>query len=192
MKALEVTVPEVYEEFLAGNFVIKRSNNYFNEVPGDHATEWVNKICKTAGGVVGITRTDQARDRFCITWSAKSTVTQKTKQMLGLLDDDEEVTTNRNDSQKARVKSEEAKVGDLMNKFGSLDVFGIEAKRNSDSQDEESKLISIATKDVRDNDIVSDLLSCEARGNDLVKSFTKERLEAVSYTHLTLPTNREV
>lgn len=60
MNALEVTIPEVYEEFLAGNFVIKRSNNYFNEVPADHATEWVNKIYKTAGGVVGITRTNQA------------------------------------------------------------------------------------------------------------------------------------
>ena len=33
---------------------------------------------------------------------------------------------------------------------------------------------------VCDNDIVSDLLSCEARGNDLVKSFTKERLEEKS------------
>jgi len=67
-----------------------------------------------------------------------------------------------------------------MNNFGSLDVFGIEAKRNSDSEYEESKLISIATKDVCDNDIVSDLLSCKARGNDLVKSFTKERLEEKS------------
>jgi len=46
--------------------------------------------------------------------SARSTVTQKTKQVLGLLDDDEEVTTNRNYSQKARVKSEEAKVADLI------------------------------------------------------------------------------
>ena len=58
-----------------------------------------------------------------------------------------------------------------------LDVFGVEAKRNSNSPDEELKLISIATKDVCDNDIVSDVLSCEARGNDTVKSFTQERLE---------------
>lgn len=70
--------------------------------------------------------------------------------MLGLLDDDEEVTTNRNDSQEARVKSE-AKVANLMNNFGSLDVFGIEAKRNSDSQAEKSKLTSIAIKDVCNN-----------------------------------------
>jgi len=54
-------------------------------------------------------------------------------------------------------------------------VFGIEAKRNSDSKDEESKLISIATKDVCDNDVVSDMLSC-----DLVKSFTKETPEEKS------------
>ena len=68
-------------------------------------------------------------------------------------------------------------MADLLNNFGSLDVFGIGAKRNRDSQDDESKLISITSKDVCDNDIVSDLLSCEAKGNDLVKSFTKERLE---------------
>ena len=44
MKALEVTAPEVYDEFLAGNFVVKRTNKYFNGVPADHATELVNKM----------------------------------------------------------------------------------------------------------------------------------------------------
>ena len=189
MKALEITAPEVYEEFLAGNFVVKRSNNYFNEVPVDHATEWVNKMCKTAGGVIGITRNDQARDRFCITWSARSAVTQKTKHMFGLLDDVEEISTNRNDSQKSRIKLEEANVSNLLKSFRSLDVFGIEARRNRDNEHKESNLLSIATKDVCDKNIVCDLLSCEARGIELVKSFTKERLEQKS-TDFFLP-NKE-
>ena len=56
-----------------------------------------------------------------------------------------------------------------------LGVFGIESKRNSDSQDEELKLLFITTKDVCDNDIVSDF--CLVKLGDIVKSFTKERLE---------------
>ena len=56
-----------------------------------------------------------------------------------------------------------------------LGVFGIESKRNSDSQDEELKHLFITTKDVCDNDIVSDF--CLVKLGDIVKSFTKERLE---------------
>ena len=39
MKSLEKTAPEIYAEFQAGNFVIKRSKNLFNQVPPDQATE---------------------------------------------------------------------------------------------------------------------------------------------------------
>ena len=56
-----------------------------------------------------------------------------------------------------------------------LGVFVIESKRSSNSQDEELKLLSITTKDVCDNDIVSDF--CLVKLGDIVKSFTKERLD---------------
>ena len=67
MKNLETTAPVVYSEFMAGNFVVKWGKGSFNQVSADHATEWVNRMCKAHNGIIGITRRDQARDKFCIT-----------------------------------------------------------------------------------------------------------------------------
>ena len=72
MVLLGKSAPEVYKEFMAGNCVVKLSKNAFNGVPADQATEWINGVCKSNGGIIGITKSDQARDRFCITWSIRS------------------------------------------------------------------------------------------------------------------------
>ena len=64
MENLETKAPEVHAEFIAGNFVVKRTNKRFNQVPADQATEWMNKTCKVQNG---ITRNVQARDKFCVT-----------------------------------------------------------------------------------------------------------------------------
>jgi len=44
-ECLEKEAPEVYDEFMSGNFVVKRSKCPFNQVSADHATEWINKMC---------------------------------------------------------------------------------------------------------------------------------------------------
>ena len=62
-KLLEKKAPKVYEEFMNGKFVLKRSQKYFNQVPPDQATEWTMQH-----GISGITKNDHARDKFCITW----------------------------------------------------------------------------------------------------------------------------
>ena len=38
MKLLEMTAPEVYAEFMQGNFVVKRTKRRFNQVPADQAS----------------------------------------------------------------------------------------------------------------------------------------------------------
>ena len=67
MKLLPKTAPEVYEAFLCGDFVTKETENSFNQIPDDQALEHVNRSGKVAGGLVGITRRDSARDRWCLT-----------------------------------------------------------------------------------------------------------------------------
>jgi len=67
MENLETKAPKVHVEFIAGNFVVKRTNKRFNQVLADQATEWMNKTCKVQNGIIGITRNDQARDKFCVT-----------------------------------------------------------------------------------------------------------------------------
>ena len=69
MKNSEVTHPDVLAEFVAGNFVVKKTSQRFNQISTDQALEHVNKICKVAGGLIGITRLESAMERRCLTFN---------------------------------------------------------------------------------------------------------------------------
>jgi len=45
------------EEIKKGNFVVKWNESRFNQVSPDHRLEWLNRIGKRGGGIVGITKT---------------------------------------------------------------------------------------------------------------------------------------
>ena len=50
MHQLESNHPDVNEQFMAGNFVVKKSKQNFNQLSTDQALEHVNKISKLLGG----------------------------------------------------------------------------------------------------------------------------------------------
>ena len=50
----------ILAEFKRGNFVIKRSDQKFNQVDPDQDQEWINGTEKICGGIVRITRTTSA------------------------------------------------------------------------------------------------------------------------------------
>jgi len=179
MKNLESTAPVVYREFMAGNFVVKMSKHFFNEVPADQATEWINKMCKATGGIIGITRKDTARDRFCITWSVRSQVSRDTGILFEQFSDEEETELHRKDSTPARINAEEEKVEALIQLLETQDVFRLPNKeKNLDIST--NKLVAISSKDVASDDICQDLLSCESRGKEMVEQFIRTRLDEKS------------
>ena len=185
MKGLPQTAPEVFREFLEGNFVIKRSNKRFNQVPMDQATEWMNRMCKLSNGIIGITRNDPARDRFCATWSERSRISHDTKSLLGLMDTDEAIST-RKEALPARLKNDEKAVNKLFCQFKRLDVFASNVTSCESNQEAlleneghsggSSQLISLATRDVASDDIKADLLQAEERGKSLLKKNVLDRL----------------
>ena len=61
---LETSHPDVYEKFMEGDFVVNTSRNTFNQISTDLTLEHVNKVGKVASGLIGITRSDSARDRW--------------------------------------------------------------------------------------------------------------------------------
>ncbi len=57
MRKLEDMYPEVYREFMRGNFVVKRTLGLFKAVGVDMALEQtINRSQKSAGGIIGSTR----------------------------------------------------------------------------------------------------------------------------------------
>ena len=162
---------------MEGNFVVKRKDGRFNQVPIDQATEWQNKICKISNGIIGITRNDTARDKFCITWAERSFVSHSTRLMLNLEDTNDQNISTRKDAQQSRRKLDTETVEGLKNQFTRFDVFKIPVSekgvpiipQDSDMQEESRlQLTSIATNDVATSEIQQDMLSAENRGRQLV------------------------
>ena len=81
MKQLPCTAPEVYQH---GDFVTKETKNTFNQIADDQALEHINKSGKVAGGLVGITRTESARDHWCLTYNERAKLSDDTKEMFGI------------------------------------------------------------------------------------------------------------
>ena len=143
-------------------------------------------MCKSSGVIIGIARNDQARerDRFCATWAVRSHLSQETKILFGLFDDEEKNTFIRNDSVPSRVKLDEEKVNELLKQFVSLDVFGTATKQLQPAQEPSdqgqlvtAKLIALATKDIAFDGISSDLLTAEEKGKSLHTEYTYMRLK---------------
>ena len=115
---------EYIKNLWGGNFVVKKTNGAFNQVPIDQATEWVNKLCKLSNGIIGITKTDSARDRFCITWREGAIISEATKYLLGIGDEDESLTT-RKDSFLSRTSKDEVDVKSLVEQFERFGIFSV-------------------------------------------------------------------
>ena len=68
MQQLELTHPDVYNEFSAGNHTISRSGQPFLQVSTDMALEQsINTDSKSSGGVIGISQIPSALERWFLT-----------------------------------------------------------------------------------------------------------------------------
>lgn len=162
MKLLPKTAPEVYEAFLCGDFVTKETENSFNQIPDDQALEHVNRSGKVAGGLAGITRTDSARDRWCLTYNERAKLSEDTKTLFN-------VSGKEGDSHrelgKARMRRDEEDVLKLVSCFTKYEVF-----RQAEN------LGAVTTGDVANEEMRHDLLGAEEIGKTIVKEFVQDRL----------------
>ena len=180
MRRLETTAPEVYAEFMNGNFVVKRTRRCFNQVSADQSTGWVNRTCKIQNGIIGITRKDQARDKFCITWSERSRISQDTRYLFSLEDDEEETPLTRSDNLASHTKRDDD-VKKLAKQLERFNVFRLHSTLNEEGGEDESEersvpLVSLATKDIAPFDVVTGLLTAEDRGKQHLIANVKQRL----------------
>ena len=108
--------------FQHGDFVTKETENKFNQIVADNlALEHVNKSGKVTRGLVGITRTESAKDRWCLTYNERAKFSEDTKEMFGIGTAKDGV--GHKDLGKARVQRDEDDVQRLMSHFRRYDVF---------------------------------------------------------------------
>ena len=99
----EKKTPQVHAEFLDWNFVVKRTKRRFNQISADQETEWTYRTCKMHNGTIGITRNGQARDRLSVKLSGRSCISQESRSLFILEDDDEKTLFCRSDSLPSRT-----------------------------------------------------------------------------------------
>ena len=162
MKLLPKTAPEVYVAFLCGDFVTKETENSFNQIPDDQALEHVNRSGMVAGGLVGITRTEFARDRWCLTYKERVKLSEDTKTMFNV--GGKEGDSHR-ELGKARMRGDEEDVLKLVSCFTKYEVFR-----------QVENLVPVTTGDVASDEIRHDLLGAEEIGKTIVKEFVQDRL----------------
>ena len=85
MTALETTDPDIYQEFIDGNFTVNKNKIPFCAVGVDHALEHINRVMKVAGGLVGITQNASARERFFLTAPELNRLSEEAHEMSDTL-----------------------------------------------------------------------------------------------------------
>ena len=85
MDSLPATDPDVYAEFLSGNWVVNKNSNIpFCALGADHSIEHVNRSMKVHGGLVGITLNQTARNKFFLIASEMANLSGQAKDMSGV------------------------------------------------------------------------------------------------------------
>lgn len=83
MENLESEDPEIWKQFMEGNWVVNRSLVPFCALGADEALEHQNRKLKVRGGLVGITLNENARNRFFLANSELTRIASETDRMMG-------------------------------------------------------------------------------------------------------------
>ena len=167
---LETSHPDVYEKFMEGEFVVKSSRNTFKQISTDIALEHVNKVGKVAGGLIGITRSDSARDRWCLTYNDPSRMVDQTTAMFCMtLEDAEYAPSASGDTGPFKIKRNREAVEKLHDMLSRFPIFDSE-------NDENDELTRLMTSGVATENINAALLTAEAHGTEKIREFVDTRL----------------
>ncbi|KAK3719580.1 hypothetical protein QZH41_006794 [Actinostola sp. cb2023] len=102
MNQLERKYPLVYKEFVGGNHSISRSGQPFSQVSTDMALEQsVNADSKRMGGIIGISQSQAAVERWFLTAHERAAMTTALKEAYGIQNRSEDLAHKRKQHQRA-------------------------------------------------------------------------------------------
>ena len=84
MELLESRDPDIYEEFMKGNFCVNKNDIPFCAIGPDHAIEHENKTMKVRGRLKGLTQQPAAMARWFLIAPELSCLAAEAEAMLGV------------------------------------------------------------------------------------------------------------
>ena len=167
MQLLPESDPEIYDEFLSGNWVVnKNPNTPFCALGADNALEHINRSMKVSGGLVGITLNPSARVKFFLIAPELARLAEQAKSMAG--SSSTTSVPHHHALTSAVLAREEKSIEQLLTTMESFtNPF------NQDSGD----LFNLVTKVVMPENVKKDLCEQSTIGQKLFQSFVKERIQ---------------
>ena len=165
MYALEQSDPVIWEAFSNGEFAVQKTKIPFVALGMDHAGEQVNKILKIDGGLVGVSRNVNARNRFMITAPIIAGISTKAKEICG-------IKTEKKDHHqlsKAYVQLQH----DMVEKFDKV----FESVNLNFHEKSDHSMRNFITNKVFSDDIIKDILGFEETGKNRYKTIVQQRLQ---------------
>ena len=165
MQKIEVDDPDIYEEFMQGNFCVNKSEIPFCAIGPDHAIEHVNKMMMIQGGFKGLMQQPAAMTRWFLIALELSRLAANAESMVGVT---RSMPKRHHDLTDAVINRYNQNVGKLKDVLKANDPFQMDG----------DNLVNIVTKAVMPTAIKEGILKRDEIGQELFDKFVKERIGA--------------
>lgn len=164
MLSLETTDPDIWEEFVKGNWVVNKNVIPFCAIGADHALEHINRWMKVSGGIIGITLNDVARARFFLVSPHLSVLVNETNEMAGNITTAQTAHHENNKPTLTRQNKNVRNLSDVIKNCGNP------------FQHNSLDIINIVTKQIMPTHTKNDILTLGEKGSRVLEKFVNERI----------------
>ena len=163
LMTLSSSHPDAEAAFTSGEISVQRSERAFSQVAVDHAIEQtVNRDSKTPGGIIGMSTSIAATQRWLLTAHDRATLTTHCRDLAGVSDQ----LSAHKEAMPFRIRRDEADVQSLLSTMSTwINPFT-----------DQEEVCCLLTGTQAATDVQEDLLAAERKGREACKAFISARL----------------
>ena len=177
MLCIRTAHPDVYEQFVKGNFTVVKSNHKFSRIAVDQAHEQLNASLKGDGGAVGLTENDAALCRWTVTGPE---IVRLLEQFESVYLEDVHDTNHHEQTHSFQCKFKQ----DVSRMLG---VLAVEVPFSTTSGND---VIALCSNVVADRSVAQTVKTAKVIGIDQFQKFFSERLSASANVSVMSPLPR--
>jgi hypothetical protein len=167
MQETEKKHPEIWAEFMQGNFCVSKGVAGFTSIAPDHGIEQENRSLKVIGGIVGITQNEKSLDKYFLIAPELSKLLHEFEKAYCIVGNDKRTQHHELTGGKlARVVNNAAKLTAVFQEHG--DPFA--------TAENEDEIYNLLTKEVMKENVSNDIVTRDDIGQQMFESFVTERL----------------
>ena len=118
MQDTERKYPDIWEQFMNGNFCVTKNEIPFTSIAPDHALEQEKMRLKVRGGIIGITQNDNASKRFFLIAPELKRMCMKFEESVGIQSKPSKMQHEIQCTKLERINKNKAKLQDIIVQHG--------------------------------------------------------------------------